>query len=77
MEVRPAGEDAAVEDAPVDHGDLSLEAGGPQFRQRRLLEQREAAGQEEAVELGLAREPDQHLHLVHAGPHGADHAFAP
>ena len=76
VEGRPAGEEAAVEDAARDHGDPALRAEREQFGQRGLVEQRVPARDEEAVEVGLAREPEQHLGLVHACAHRSDHALA-
>ena len=46
-----------------------------QLVERDLVEQRVAAGQQEAVEVGLAGEAGQHLGLVHAGADRPDDAL--
>ncbi len=53
-----------------------IEAHREQVFQRYLVEQRVATSQQKAIEVGLARKSCEHLGLVHAGAHGADHPVA-
>ena len=55
--VARVGEDAAVEHAAGDHRDAALDAQRQQLRRRAVVEQRVAAGEQDAVDVGLADEP--------------------
>ena len=78
--VRPGprvGQDAAVEHTSRDDRDPAFHAKRQQILQAHLVQQRVAAGEQEAIELRLAGETRQHLRLVHAGPDRLDRAVGP
>ena len=73
--LRAGGQDAAVVGPAGDDADVLLQAQRQQLVQRALLQDRVAAGQQEAVEVAGARQAHQHLALIHAGADRADHAL--
>ena len=71
---RPGGEDARVERPADQDADLLLDAERQQLVERALLQQRVAAGEQDAVEVGVAGEAQAGLDLVDADPDRLDHA---
>ena len=71
------GEQPAVVDAAGDDRDAALGAQRKQLGERVVIEQRVAAGEQEAVEIGRAREASEHRRLVHAGSDRANRALVP
>src|SRR6266702_4320910 len=70
-------EDTAVEETAEDNRDSAFQAERQELPQCRLVEQGIAAGEEEAIELRVARKADEQLDLVHPGAHGVDRAVGP
>ena len=60
----PDREHAGIEWAAEDDCDVLLHAERQQFGERVLLQQRVAAGEQDAVDVGVAREAQAHLRLV-------------
>jgi Bacterial extracellular solute-binding protein len=77
VECAPAREDAAVEHAPDDDVDAALLAQGQELFSGAVVEHRVAARNEEAVGVGLAREPCEKRRLVHADADGANGSLVP
>src|SRR5204863_139400 len=73
---RATCEDAAVEDAAGDHRDAAPETDRQQLLAGARVEERVATGDQEAVEIALAREAAQELRLVHPDTDRADGALA-
>src|SRR5439155_13012117 len=69
------GQDAAVEHAASDDGDPALCAQRQQLGGAGTVEERVAAGEEEAVEVGIERKTNQHLGLYYVSIHGTDPTF--
>ena len=69
------GEDPAVEDPGGEHPHAVLDAGVEHDLGPAAVEQRAAAGEQDAVDVHAADEPGGDLGVVRAQAHGADHAF--
>ena len=72
---RPGRKDAGIVGAAQQNADAALLAQRQEALQSLLLQQRIAPGEEEEVEIPLARHALAHLPFVEPGPDGADHAL--